>query len=301
MRLPWIRTRKPGEISESKLGYALSLPSMLLIFALGIYPVSYTIILSFNKLDLGQNLLTFIGLSNYSALLKDEMFWKSLCATLYFTIVSLGVQIVFGTAIAMLLNQKFKGRGFVRACVLIPWSVPTIVNAALWGWIYEPNYGALNRLLLQWNIIEDGMVWLGKAGRAMNLIILADTWRMLPLTVIMVLASLQTVSHNHIEAAMIDGATPLARFRYIYLPALKPILLVVLVLRTMQSLRVFDIVYQLTQGGPAGGTMTISFFSHYQTFKYLNFGYGSAIAVFVSLLTVLFSIVYMAVLRSDKQ
>ena len=176
----------------------------------------------------------------------------------------------------MLLNQKFVGRGIVRALILLPWAVPTIVNANLWNWILNANYGILNRLLMKLGIISDSIAWLSDGGTALHMIILADTWRMLPLVVIMLLAGLQTVSKSVWEAAVVDGAGAWRRLRAVYIPALKPMILVILVLRTIQAIRVFDIVYVLTKGGPANKTMVISFYSYYETFNYLNYGKGAA-------------------------
>jgi multiple sugar transport system permease protein len=292
---------KDDQLSENSLAYLLIMPALLFIFGLGIFPLGYTLWLSLQKMQMGITAGKFIGLDNYIGVLKDGLFWKSMSNTLYFAVVSIAVQMVLGIAVAMLLNQKFKGRGFVRAIVLAPWAVPTIVNASLWGWIYNASYGVLNRILISMHIIPKGIVWLGSANLAMNMIIVSDTWRMLPLYVLMFLASLQTMSSSVLEAADMDGANFWYKLKYIYLPLLKPMILIVLVLRTIQALRVFDIIYALTQGGPANGTMVISFYSYYQIFKYLNFGYGSAVAVIVAMFTLLVTLLYMRLLRSENE
>ena len=194
---------------------------------------------------------------------------------------------VLGVLVAMLLNQRFVGRGIVRALILLPWAVPTIVNANLWNWI-----------LMKLGIISDSIAWLSDGSTALHMIILADTWRMFPLVVVMLLAGLQTVSKNVLEAAVVDGAGAWKRFWAVYMPALKPMILVILVLRTIQAIRVFDIVYVLTKGGPANKTMVISFYSYFETFNYLNYGKGAAIAMVIAVLALVLSLLYFKVLRS---
>lgn len=284
---------------QARTAYAMIAPAVLIIFGLGLFPVIYSIGLSFNKVHPMTFETTFVGISNYVEIFTNRDFWFSMGLTLYFTIVSITVQLVLGTLVAMLLNQKFVGRGFVRAILLLPWAVPTIVNANLWNWILNANYGILNRLLLKAGLISDNIAWLSDGKLAMNMIILADTWRMLPLVVIMLLAALQTVSKSVLEAAVVDGAGAFRRFRAVYVPALKPMVLVILVLRTIQAIRVFDIIYVLTKGGPANKTMVISFYSYYETFNYLNYGKGSAIAMVVALLALILAVIYMRVLKTD--
>lgn len=209
------------ELSEAQLGYMLCLPAMLLIIGLGIYPVCSTITLSFQDMNIMSGEKTWVGLKYYLTLFADKKFWSAISVTLYFSVISISFQIILGLAIAFLLNKKFRGRTIVRAIVLIPWTLPTIVNATLWGWILDANYGALNRLLLNWGWIDKPVIWLGDARLALHAIILADTWRMLPLSVLMLLAALQTIPNDIVDAAKIDGAGLRNRLNHIYLPLLK--------------------------------------------------------------------------------
>ncbi len=274
-------------------------PAVLIILGLGIFPVGYSIWLSFNKVNPLSFDLDFIGLENYAQILSNAKFWQSIGITLYFCAVSIALQIVLGIMVSMLLNQKFVGRGLVRALILLPWAVPTIVNANLWNWILNSNYGILNRLLMKAGLISEGIPWLSDGKLALNMIILADTWRMLPLVVIMLLAGLQTVSQSVLEATIVDGAGRWKRFWCVYFPVLKPMLLVILVLRTIQAIRVFDIIYVLTKGGPANKTMVISFYSYFETFNYLNYGKGSAIAMIIAVLTLILALVYFRMLKTN--
>ena len=290
--------RKRKKDYQSRTAYAMIAPAVLIIFGMGVFPVVYSIWLSFNDVNPMTFDTDFIGLENYKDIFVNPEFWQSIGITLYFCVVSIVIQLILGFLVAMLLNQKFVGRGIVRALILLPWAVPTIVNANVWNWILNANYGILNRLLMKLGIISDSIAWLSDGGTALHMIILADTWRMLPLVVIMLLAGLQTVSKSVWEAAVVDGAGAWRRLRAVYIPALKPMILVILVLRTIQAIRVFDIVYVLTKGGPANKTMVISFYSYYETFNYLNYGKGAAIAMVIAVLALVLSLVYFKVLKS---
>jgi ABC-type sugar transport system permease subunit len=291
---------RSAESQERRLAWMLILPSVLLIFGLTIYPVVYSFWLSLNHVSLLNPVRSFAGLGNYIEVLSSKPFWEALGRTAYYVFISLGVQSVVGLMFALVLNQPFHGRGVVRALILIPWAIPNIVNGVMWEWILNPNYGALNGLLLQLHLIHEPVQWLSQPWLALHMVILADTWKVIPLYVMLFLAGLQTIPKDAYEAARIDGAGSLGRFFYITLPLLKPILLVILVLRTMQCFGVFDIVYIMTKGGPADGTMVISFFTYFQTFGKLDFGMGSAISFVVAFLVLSISMVYMRILKTDE-
>ncbi len=294
MKLPLWKMRM-----EERAAYSMILPAMLLVAALGIYPLLETVKLGFYDFSLLSGDKNFVGLKNYQAILSDPLFRQSVKQTVYFMVCSIGLQMILGVGAAMLLNQEFRGRGFVRALVFLPWAVPTIVNANTWNWIYHASYGALNRLLLKMGLIDGPVIWLGKTDTALNMIILADTWRVLPLYIVLLLAALQTVDPVLIEAAKIDGANSWNRFRNVHLPTLQPTMIVLLVMRTIQTFRVFDIIYVMTQGGPNNGTMVVSFYGYYQSFKYLNWGYGSAVSIVISLTVLLLSIVFLRIISRD--
>ena len=276
------------------------LPAMLLVAALGIYPLLETVKLGFYDFSLLTGEEAFVGLKNYQAILSDPLFLQSIRQTIYFMVCSIALQMAVGIRAAMLLNQEFKGRAIVRTLVFLPWAVPTIVNANTWNWIYHASYGAMNRLLLKMGLIDGPVIWLGKTDTALNMIILADTWRVLPLYIILLLAALQTVDPVLIEAAKIDRANSWKRFRNVHLPTLWPTIIVLLVMRTIQTFRVFDIIYVMTQGGPNNSTMVVSFYGYYQSFKYLNWGYGSAVSIIISVTVLLLSLVFLRIIsRND--
>ena len=285
---------------EAHLGIGMVTPAMLIIFGLMLYPLFYTIYLTMVQYNLLSNVSQgFLGLKQYARVLTDDKFWHAMSVTLYFTVVSLGLQLILGFMAALFLNIPFRGQKLVRALILAPWAVPTVVNAQLWNWILNASYGALNKLLLQLGIIRQPIVWLGEPKLALNVIILADTWKMLPLFIIMLLAGLSTIPGTYYEAAKMEGAGFWHTFRKITFPLLKPMLLVILVLRTTQTIRVFDVIYMLTQGGPNNSTMTISYYTYFQTFSLFDFGYGATIAMIVAILTVFIALTYKKILKAD--
>lgn len=284
---------------EARVGKMMAAPSLVLIFALAIYPLLYTIFISFTELNMMTGETQYKGVENYIQAFTSGEFWNSVWVTLLFTLLSLLIQLPLGVLVALLLNQEFKGRWLLRSVVLIPWAVPTLVNSTLWNWIFNTQYGAANRILMQFNLISEPIIWFDSPMKAMGVIVFADTWRMLPLYVLMMLASLQTIPQAQIEAAVLDGAGAFSRFRNVILPLIKPMLLVVLVIRTMQALKVFDIIYMLTHGGPANGTMVISYYIYNQSFGFMHFSYGAALAIVVAVISTIITVVYVRILRTD--
>ncbi len=288
------------ELGQRPLLALLLVPSLLLIFGLTVYPLCSSLWISLHRYSLLRPDRSFIGLGNYRRLGDLPLFWQSVRVTLYFAAASLIIQVPLGIGIALLLNERFYGRGGLRAAVLLPWAIPTIGNAVMWQWIFDANHGALNGLLKQLGFIDAYIIWLGDRSRAINLVLLADTWKVLPFYIIMFLAALQGIPQDLYEAAEIDGAGAWKKFLYVTLPGLKAVLLVVLVLRTVQVFKVFDIIYLLTRGGPAGGTTVISFFTYQQTFQSLNFGVGAAVGAVIGLSTLLAAVLHFKLLHSDE-
>lgn len=285
---------------QVRLAFLLVAPSMLIIVGLTFIPIVYAFYISLHELSLLRPGTTFIWFGNYVQMLQDAEVGASLLRTLYYTAASIAVQIVLGILVAVCLNERFVGRSLLRGLIILPWAIPTVVNALLWQWIYNPNYSVLNALLMQFGLIDKDIQWLAKPFLALNSVMLADTWRMLPFYVIMFLGALQSIPAELYEAAKVDGASAIARFWKITVPFLRHIILVILVLRTVQVLRVFDIIYIMTKGGPANGTMVISFLTYYQSFKFLNFGYGAALAFVIALLTFVISVMYIRLLSSQE-
>ncbi len=278
---------------DRRIAWLLIAPSLLIILGVTLYPILNTFYLSFFEAPAGINLpKTFVGLGNYRALLTDPTFWATIGRTFYFTIVSVGLELILGLAIAQLIQSHPPGWRFLRISLIIPWAVPTIVNGAMWRWIYSADFGALNGILEQLGIITHYQVWLIKPAWAMNLVILADLWHVLPFAALIFQAALAALSEELDEAAEVDGATAWQRFLYVRLPQLRPAILVVLIVRTVEAFRVFDIVYMITRGGPAFATITITYLTYLETFAYGKLGSGAALSFLISLFTLGMAFIY---------
>ena len=197
-------------------------PTIILVFGLLLYPILNTVWLSFTDLKLSvPQSGAFIGLNNYLKAFQDPEFVASIRRTIYFAVVTVPVETVLGLLIALVLCQKFKGRGFVRGLIILPWALPYVVNGAMWKWIFNANYGAFNALLSQWGLIDSYRIWLGNPTTAFNLIILANVWKETPVAVILIHAALQSISPDLYEAARVDGAGAFRRLWYITLPIIR--------------------------------------------------------------------------------
>lgn len=241
----------------------------------------------------------FIGLNNYKELLSDSRLGLSFLNTVNFAVFAVFFELVFGIALAMLMNMGFKGRGVVRAAVLIPWSIPAAVSALIWRFMYDGQYGIISKMFAFVGIIGDPSYILTTRSGAIFGLIFADTWKTTPFMALLILAGLQTINADLYEAARIDGASPIQQFFKIVLPLLKPSIMVALLFRTLDTFKVFDLVSVMTNGGPANSTETISVFAYKSMFANMNFGMGSAIAGILFVVLAIVIIVYVKVLGTD--
>jgi multiple sugar transport system permease protein len=270
-------------------------PALALLFLITVYPVLYVFYLSLRRELLIFHISRFVGLGNYLFLLQDDRFWNALKNTAYFTAVSVSIELLIGLSIAILLNRPSRFKGLVRAVVLIPWAIPTVVSARMWEWIFNSDFGVLNYLL------GAKINWLGDPFWAMHAAILTDVWKTTPFVVILLTAGLQVIPGELYRAAKTDGAGNWAIFRRITLPLLMPVILVVLIFRTLDAFRVFDVIYVLTGGGPANTTETLSIYAYKVLFQTLQFGYGSALSVMVFLLIGSISVFYIKILSTGER
>lgn len=294
--------RRTLQQQDARIGLLLILPSILIILGITLQPILTTLYLSFFKTTLGKVTPDiFIGLGNYINLIQDPLFWDTIKRTLYFTFVSVGLELILGIAIAQLIHSHPPGWHFLRSSLIIPWAVPTIVNATMWRWIYNADYGALNGLLFQLGIIDKYIPWLTYPKTAMNLVILADIWHSVPFIALILQAALATLPYELEEAAAVDGANAFQRFWSIRLPLLRPAILVALVIRSVEAFRVFDIIYVITNGGPAFGTVTVSFLTYLETFSYGNIGRGAAVSFLISIFTLIMAFIYIRLLYKPEE
>jgi len=272
-------------------GTPFIVPSLILIALITIYPAVYALYLSVHRKLPIFGISRFTGLDNYLFLVGDERFWNAFRNTLYFTVVSVTLELVLGLAIAVLLDKAFRMRGIVRAIVLVPWAIPTVVSAKMWEWMYNSDFGILNYLM------GTDINWLGSPFWALNGAVFMDVWKTTPFVAILLMAGLQVIPRELYKAARVDGAGSLDIFRRITLPLLKPVILVVLTFRTLDAFRIFDAVYVLTGGGPANTTETLSIYAYKMLFQTLQFGYGSTLAIMVFLCVGMISLFYARLLR----
>lgn len=281
---------------QRELGLVLTIPTLIAIFGVVLVPFISSLILSLQRRDVGRPQLDgFVGLGNYLKLLQDARFLNSLSVTIFFSLTSVVLELILGVAIALVLNEQFKGRGFVRGLIILPWALPSIVNAAMWQWIYNADYGVLNALLTQLGFVSKYQIWLANPKAAMALIILANVWKETPFAVLLVLAALQGIPRDIYEAAKVDGASVWQRFRFITLRLLMPVIMVIGFLQTLWGLQTFELVYIITSGGPASATELLSLRIYAQTFRSLRFGYGASIAYLTGLIVLIPAIFYIRV------
>ena len=288
---------------EQRQAWVLLAPMLLVMLLLTAWPLLRTIWLSFTDAALigSGDTPGWIGLENYAYALSDPDFRASIGRTLYFTLVSVTVEGIIGVLVALLLNQKFAGRNILRVLVILPWALPTIVNAMMWRLNFNPDYGSINALLTQLGIIDGYRSWLGSPDAALNAVMFADIWKNYPLVTLLVLAALQSIPEDLFEAARLDGASAWRRFRAITFPAIVAPLGVALVLRTIDAFKIFDIIYVMTRGGPVDSTKTLSFFVYQESFSYLRAGSGAAYAMLMTLMCALLITLYLLMLWRQRR
>jgi multiple sugar transport system permease protein len=284
---------------QMRLGYVLVLPSLAVLCFTVFYPIVQTINYSLhtNRLNMPYLGTPFVGLANYATLLREAAFWKAVGHTLEYTAITVTGEVILGLLVALTINQSFVGRGAVRAAVLIPWSLPGIVIGLSWAWLYLVPFGVLNDVLVRVGALTSPLSFLGDANVAMWSVSAASVWRQTPFAALILLAGLQSVSAELYEAAKIDGASRMQRFAYLTLPLLRGPILVVLIFRTLGSLRTFDLIFAMTRGGPIDRTETLSLYTYRLLFGFLDIGLGSTAAVMMVVIASIICFIYIKGLR----
>ncbi|HTJ58503.1 MAG TPA: sugar ABC transporter permease [Devosiaceae bacterium] len=277
--------------------WLLMLPLLAVMIAVIGWPLVDTIHLSFTDARLVGSGGDFVGLANYQKALTGRPFRDTLTNTAIFAISSVALEILLGIAAAILLDQEFRGRTVLRALMILPWALPTIVNATLWRLIYSPEFGALNALLTQVGLISDYRSWLGEPSSAMASLIFADAWKNFPIVALIVLAALQTVPKDIKAAAVVDGTGAIAWFRFVLWPYIAGPLMVALVLRTIEAFKVFDIIWVMTRGGPANSTRSLSILVYQEAFSFQRAGSGASLALIVTLIITVLAAGYISIIR----
>lgn len=284
---------------ERRAAWLFLAPAIVVLLLVAAWPLSKTFYLSLTDANFGNpDQYGFVGLRNYTDVLDDRLWWKSLSNTLFFTVASVGIETVLGIAIALLLNQAIPGRGMLRASILIPWAIPVVVSAKIWEWMLHDQFGVINAVLTHLGVIERGLAWMAEPGLVLWVIVFVDVWITTPFMVLLILAGLQMISKEVLEAAYVDGVPAWRRFVSITLPLLRPSIGVAVLFRTLDALRMFDLSYVL--GGNSQKTMTVSIYARNQLVSFQQMGLGSAASTWVFFLVALAAILLIGLLKLHK-
>ncbi|MFL5877000.1 MAG: carbohydrate ABC transporter permease [Solirubrobacteraceae bacterium] len=285
------RSHRRSGLSERRLAAAMVSPSLIVILIVAAFPIAYAIWLSLHQYSvIHPGLSRWVGLDNYGDALKSSEFWSAVKVTFIFSVISVSLELVLGMGMALLMHAAFRGRSVLRAVVLVPWAILTVGTAITWRYIVAPDSGFLNQILQALHLPGAHTVWLAKSGYALAVMVFADVWKTAPFMALLLLAGLQVIPDELHDAAKVDGASAWQRFVRITLPLVRPAILVALIFRTLDALRIFDLPYVLTQG--ANGTTTLSLYSYQQLTQNQLIGPGSALAILTFVIVMAVSFLY---------
>ena len=276
---------------QRRLAWYLIVPAVLVVLLVIGFPLAQVVVYSFMKYKLdGVTPASFVGFDNYAFVFSDPDWWRSVWNTLIFTFFSVTIETILGLAVALVANANFKGRTFFRIALLVPWAIPTVVSSQIWKWMFNDVYGVVNLLLLNFHLIPEKIAWLATPATALPVIIAVDVWKTTPFMALLILAGLQMIPGDMYEAGAIDGATGVRKFFFLTFPFIMPTLLVALIFRTLDALRVFDIFYIMVGG--AGDMATMATYNRLQLIDFLDAGVGSATSVIILLFIMIFVVLY---------
>ncbi len=282
----------------NRAGIYFLVPALLIIAFVLLFPIIQTIVLSF-----GRNSTSifydyeFAGLANYQRLLNTPRFITSLNNTIFFTAVTVPIELIIGIGLALVLNRRFRGKGLVRMAVLFPWALPTALNALMWRWMFNTEFGLFNSILTDTGLAAQRINWLGAIPLAMYSMMFVSIWKTSSFIALLLLAGLQTIPDDLYEAGSVDGTNRFSEFRYVTLPLLRPAIMVSVLLRTMDAMRSFELPFNLTDGGPLTSTETLSLYSYRTIFQYVNFNLGSSAIIIQFIVIMTISVLYIVTLR----
>jgi multiple sugar transport system permease protein len=272
-------------------------PALIVLLSLSIYPLIYSVYVSFHS-ETSEGMVW--SLKNFTRLVSDSFFRTAMLHTIAFAAASLVLEFLIGLALALLLNSRIRARGFFRATLLVPMMLPTVVVGVVWRLMLNPNFGAVNGTLKRFGLNTENLTWTASPRLAFASVIAVDVWQWSPFVFLVLLAGLQAIPQEPYEAALMDGSSRWQTFRYITLPLLKPAILIALLLRTMDLLRVFDQIFILTEGGPGFATETISLYIYRTAFRFFDFGYAAAMSFVLLALTNVISTIYIRLLQTKE-
>ena len=279
---------------ERLLPFVLIAPTLAVLIALSIYPLIYSIKISF------QSQTGAPSLQNFTRLITDQFFFSALGHTFIYAAIALTVEFLIGLALAILLNEQMRGRGAFRSLLLVPMMLPAVVVGVVWRLMLNSNFGAVNSTLKSFGISTESLTWTASPKLAMASVIIADVWQWTPFMFLILLAGLQAIPQEAYEAALVDGSSAWQTFRHVTLPLLKPAILIALLLRSMDLLRVFDHIFIIAEGGPGFATETLSLYIYRTAFRFSNFGYAAAMSFVLLIITNLISVGYIRLLQTKE-
>ena len=280
--------------------FLLTLPTLLVVLVVFGIPLAYSLNLSLHRINMLTRREVWVGLQNYTEILPHPDFLWALARTAWFAIVTVVGGLVLGMAMALVLNAAFPGRNVLRSIVLIPWAMSPVAVGILWGWIFDGTYGTLNALLFDLGLIDRSIPWLADGSWAFHIVALVHIWNQAPLTCLLVLAGLQSLPDNLLRAARIDGAGPVERFTRITLPWLRPMLLLVMILTTINSIMAFDLFWTMTKGGPGSATTVFSWMGYAYAFQFSRYGEGAAILFVLSIVCMILAFLYLRLFMATE-
>jgi multiple sugar transport system permease protein len=283
-----------GNRRETLFALLLVMPAIAVLVALSIYPLAYSVIISLRDTNAGWSY------GNFARLISDGFFHAALLNTLIYSAAALTFEFFLGLGLALLLNGQLRGRGLFRTSLLVPLMLPTVVVGVVWRLMLNPNFGAINGTLKGFGLDTEKLTWTATPRLALFSVIAVDVWQWTPFIFLVLLAGLQAIPQEPYEAALLDGSSSWHTFRHITLPLLKPAILVALLLRTMDLLRVFDQIFILTEGGPGFATETVSLYIYRTAFRFFDFGYAAAMSFVLLAVTNLISIFYIKLLETKE-
>jgi len=272
-------------------------PALVVLLSLSIYPLIYSITISLQT-ETADGIKW--GVSNFTRLISDAFFLTAMAHTFIYAVVALVFEFLIGLSLALLLNSQIRGRTLFRAALLVPMMLPTVVVGVVWRLMLNPNFGAINGTLKEVGVNTEPLTWTASPKLALLSVIAVDVWQWTPFVFLVLLAGLQAIPQEPYEAALIDGSSRWQTFRYVTLPLLKPAILIALLLRTMDLLRVFDQIFILTEGGPGFATETISLYIYRTAFRFFDFGYAAAMSFVLLALTNVISTIYIRFLQTKQ-
>ena len=286
---------------QTRLAWMLLIPALAVVAVVAIYPLGLTVWQSFTNEQFlaGLQPVEFVGLDNYRNLIDDPFWWDSVWLTLKFTAITVSFELVLGMIIALVVNSGFKGRGVMRAVMLVPWAIPTVVAAQMWRWMYNDIFGVINDFLIRIHVIDKGVAWIAEPSTALASVCVVDIWKTTPFVALLLLAGLQVIPTELYEAADVDGVSKWHQFWRITFPLLLPAILVTVIFRTLDALRVFDVFYVFFGSRP--DTQTMSIYAQNTIVTIGDVGYGAATSIAIFLIISMFVVIYTTVLRVENR